>query len=208
MASKLSNPTYIKLHKQRTGISAMKKINFCKKLGLFAISGLIVLTSGGFATDKPFGSQTDIEFANKLWKLMEDQKLVGDSSIKVRPFKGNEPHGTIQEVLATEAIINGHTGRLLVKRNHGGKKDLSVKEVYDEPTKYLAAITVMYKREKGYDSDNQDWFWAKYKTNGELDKNPKGMSLAGRVAKGTPPQACIACHKALGGKDMETLTSK
>ena len=50
----------------------------------------------------------------------------------------------------------------------------------------------MYKR-PGYDPENQDWFWVKYLPDGALDKNPAGMSLAGRVAKGAD-QGCIACH--------------
>ena len=59
----------------------------------------------------------------------------------------------------------------------------------------------MFRREKGYDADNKDWFWAKYKPDGSLDTNPKGMQLAGRVAKGAA-QGCIACHKAAPGGDL------
>lgn len=178
--------------------------------------GLLVGLSAGaafFAADMtsaqspPFGGDADTAYAKKLWQVMSDAKLVGENSVKVRPFEGNEPHGTIQEVVATTATIDGHSGRLLVKRNHGGKDGLTVEEVYDNPTKYLAAITVMFKREAGYDADNKDWFWAKYKPGGELDKNPKGMLLAGRVAKGAD-KGCIACHTAAGGADLETLTSK
>lgn len=159
------------------------------------------------AADAPFGGDADVEYAKNLWKVMEEQKLVGKDSIKVQPFEGNQPHGAIQEVLSTEATVDGHSGQLIVKRNHGGKDGLTVKEVFDEPDKYLAAVTIMFKRETGYDADNQDWFWAKYNAEGELDKNPKGMLLAGRVAKGGN-QGCIACHTALGGKDMITLTSE
>ncbi len=35
-------------------------------------------------------------------------------------------------------------------------------------------------------------------------KNPKGMLLAGRVAKGMK-KGCIACHTVLGGADLEVL---
>ena len=58
----------------------------------------------------------------------------------------------------------------------------------------------MFQREDGYDSDNQNWFWAKFTPDGGLDKNPKGMMLAGRVAKGKP-KGCIACHTAAPGGD-------
>jgi hypothetical protein len=63
--------------------------------------------------------------------------------------------------------------------------------VANHPNQYLGAITVMYQRKEGYDPENNNWFWAKYKPDGSLDKNPKGMALAGRVAKGMP-QGCIA----------------
>ena len=40
-----------------------------------------------------------------------------------------------------------------------------------------------------------------YRADGTLDKNPKGMQLAGRVAKGAA-KGCIACHTAAPGGDM------
>ena len=62
-----------------------------------------------------------------------------------------------------------------------------------DPAKHLGAITVMFRREAGYDDDNADWFWAKFLPDGSLDKNAMGGSLAGRVAKGMDT-GCIACH--------------
>ncbi len=62
-----------------------------------------------------------------------------------------------------------------------------------DPGKHLGAITVMFRREAGYDEDNQNWFWVKYLPDGSLDKNAKGMALAGMVAKGADV-GCIACH--------------
>ena len=70
-----------------------------------------------------------------------------------------------------------------------------------------AAITIMFMREDGYDADNRNWFWAKYLPNGDLDKNPKEVPLAGRVAKGAD-EGCIAYHAAAGGEDLEVLTSQ
>jgi len=81
---------------------------------------------------------------------------------------------------------------VIVKDNFGGK-GATLKTVSKSPEKYLAAITVMIQREAGYDPDNNNWFWVKYKANGEVDKNPKGIALAGRVAKGMDT-GCIACH--------------
>lgn len=60
----------------------------------------------------------------------------------------------------------------------------------------------MFKREKNYDAENLDWFWVKYNPQGKLFKNPKGIPLAGRVAKGVNTAGCIACHEGAPGKDM------
>lgn len=188
----------------------MNKICKIKTASAFAAAGALALAvaiGAARAQDKPFGGEADVAYAAKLWQQMEEARLVGDNAVRVRPFDGNEPHGTIQEALATTAVVNGHSGRLLVKRNHGGKEGLTVAEVYDNPTEYLAAITIMFKREAGYDEDNQNWFWAKYLPDGSLDKNPAGAQLAGRVAKGADA-GCIACHTASGGADLEVLTTK
>ena len=72
-----------------------------------------------------------------------------------------------------------------------------------DPAKHLGAITVMFRREAGYDDDNQDWFWAKFLPDGSLDKNAMGGALAGRVAKGADA-GCIACHS---GVDDYVFTS-
>ncbi|MCK4707484.1 MAG: hypothetical protein KAU21_02620 [Gammaproteobacteria bacterium] len=69
--------------------------------------------------------------------------------------------------------------------------------VANDPAKYLKAVTVMLK----YDAYNNDWFWVKYKADSSLHTNPKGMKLAGRVAKGMP-MGGIACHKAASSGDM------
>ncbi len=87
-----------------------------------------------------------------------------------------------------------------MKRNYGGK-NVTVEKVADNPDKYLKAVTIMFRREKGYDSPNKDWFWVKYAPNGNILKNPKGMSLAGRVVKGMK-KGCIACHRAAPGGDF------
>ncbi|MEX0957564.1 MAG: cytochrome P460 family protein [Rhizobiaceae bacterium] len=174
-------------------------------LSKVAVASAAVIIAGNIslAQDAPFGDPDSISYAETLWDVMEEARLVGDDTIKVRPFEGSEPHGTVQEVLATTATVDGHSGRLVVKRNHASD---SIDAVYDDPTGNLAAITIMFKREEGYDPENQNWFWAKYLPDGSLDTNPNGMQLAGRVAKGAD-QGCIACHSAAGGDDLEVLTS-
>lgn len=158
------------------------------------------------ATAQDFGGKDDIAFAQDLWATLMTARLVGPDRINVQPFEGNEPHGAIQQVYATKVAVGGRTARVLVKANHGGP-GVDVQKVYDSPNQHLGAYTVMFKREDGYDSDNQNWFWAKYTPTGELDKNPKGAAIAGRFMKGKD-KGCIACHNAAGGDDLETMTSK
>jgi len=157
-------------------------------------------------TNPYFGGSDDVAFAKALWVSMKKNNLVGKDAINVFPFNGNQPHGAIQQVLDSDIRVNGKTSRVIVKRNHGGK-NINVKTVYSDPTTHLKAVTVMYKRESGYDSDNLDWFWAKYTPTGDIAKNPKGALLAGRIGK-NGSKGCIACHKVLGGTDLETLTEK
>lgn len=143
----------------------------------------------------PFGGEKDTGYAAALWAVMVDANMAGDGAIRSFPYEGVEPHGFVLETFYTKATINGHTGDLVIKRNYG-PEGVSVEEVQEDAAKHLAAITVMFKREDGYDAENKNWFWAKYLPDGSLDKNPKGMELAGRIAKGNEEAGCIACHSA------------
>ena len=158
---------------------------------------------GGMKMKPPMGSAQDVTDANNVWKALESANLVGRNAKKVRPYKGQHPHGAVLETLHKTITVNGHTGLAIIKRNYGGK-GVSNARVAKNRAKYLKAITVMFKRENGYDSDNKNWFWAKYKGNGQLHvkkmKNGMKINLAGRVAKGMP-SGCISCHRAAGGGD-------
>lgn len=151
------------------------------------------------AQDAPFGTDTEVEYAKLLWDLMKAEKLAGEGAIRSVPYEGGPPHGMMLETFYTTATVNGHTGQLVVKRNYG-PEGVMADDVLMDPATHLAAVTVMFKREDGYDEDNQNWFWAKYLPDGSLDKNPKGMQLAGRVAKGAEV-GCIACHSGADGDD-------
>jgi len=186
-------------------ITNKQELKHMKKVITSLILGAILSTSltgvsQANATD-PFGGDADVTFAKKLWATLKAQKLVGPDRINVQPFKGNEPHGAIQQVLGTTITIDGRTAKAIVKANHGGK-DISVGSVYSHPNKNLGAYTVMFKREEGYDTKNQNWFWAKYTPTGELAKTPKKANIAGRFP------GCIGCHTGAGGSDMETLTQE
>jgi hypothetical protein len=83
-------------------------------------------------------------------------------------------------------------------------KGASIDTMYANHNEYPGAFTVMFKEPAGYDSENKNWFWAKYTANGEIMKNPKGTLLAGRAAKGTDAGR-IACHTVMCVADLEVL---
>ncbi|MBQ0757838.1 MAG: cytochrome P460 family protein [Amphritea sp.] len=172
-------------------------MNIGKTVIVLAVASLLWGSSA--VAEEPFGDKDSVSYANDLWSFMVEHKLAGKDAIMTRPYTGAPPHGMILELIEQKATLMGVSGELVVKRNYGGD-GLTIDDVINNPDKYLQAVTVMFQREDGYDSDNKNWFYAKYTPDGSLMKNPKGMPLAGRVAKGMPT-GCIACHKAAGGGD-------
>lgn len=130
----------------------------------------------------PFGTPDDVKYAAALWKQLTDERLVGKNAITSTPYTGMRPHGAILDTMDSQITVKVHTGDVIVKKNYGGE-GVTKEAVANDPDKWLKAVTVMYRREKGFDSNNKDWFWVKYAPDGTVMKNPKGMSLAGRVAK-------------------------
>ncbi len=147
----------------------------------------------------PAGTEADQAYADALWSTMIDRDLIGDGAPMIFPYDGIEPHGFQLTTLYTTAEIEGHEGALVIKNNYG-PADVSADEVIADPDGHLAAITVMFQREAGYDDETGNWFYAKYLPDGTLDVNPAGMALAGLVGKNADA-GCIACHQAAGGDD-------
>ena len=153
-----------------------------------------------------FGGDTDVAFAELLWREMAAARLVGPNAVNSRPYEGAEPHGAILVILQGELTVDEHTGAVIVKNNYMGES-VSVSSVSDNPGLNLAAVTVMFRRAEGYDNENLDWFWAKYSADGSIQTNPKGVRLAGRIGK-NPQDACIACHKFAPGDDYVFLNDQ
>jgi hypothetical protein len=148
------------------------------------------------------GKAVDNAYAAKVWQYMLKNKLVGDGRIRSYPFVGSRPHGSIQEVISTEAEIGGQKGKLIVKHNYGAKEKLTPHKVYsDDQADNYVALTIMFQREKGYDTNNSDWFWAEYNPDGSIIKY-QGVDLSGRS------EMCLGCHTPLGGKDREVLNGR
>ncbi len=95
---------------------------------------------------------------------------------KKRYYKGAHPHGALLTTRVTR------DAKKVIKKKKGifDNGAIIVKENY-MPDKTLAAITVMYKV-PGYNPEAGDWFWAKYKPDGTVEK-------AGKV------KGCIDCHR-------------
>jgi hypothetical protein len=146
----------------------------------------------------PFGGLADVSYAHNLWNELQSR---GFNTTDSKLYTGGPPHGKVREVL--EGKINGNL--VVVKRNYRGKS-ITVAKVSADRAKYLKSITVMAKR-PGYDPADKDWFWVKYAPNGTIMKNPKGMKLAGKVAKGMA-KGCISCHAGASGNDFLFIQDK
>jgi hypothetical protein len=154
--------------------------------------GLLLLACSSAAA--PFGTDDDRAYAAKLWQRMVEHYLVGEQAFYSTPYRGAFPHGDYLDTIDAHLLVGERRGRLLVQRNYVAE-GLGKAMVANDPPRYLAAITVMYQREAGYDKAHGDWFWVKYAPGGEGVKADNGMSLAGRVARGSW-EGCIACHAA------------
>ncbi len=145
------------------------------------------------SSGEPFGGPEDVKFSEQLWKAMTDARLVGNRSITAMPYTGSV-HKTILITLDSTVHIGGRTGLVIVKKMYQGP-DISIDKVINDPTKNLKIVAVMFKREKGYDPDNKDWFYTKFDPDGTPQKNKKGKLITGRAGK------CIGCHQSAPGDD-------
>ncbi len=148
----------------------------------------------------PFGGPDDTAFAKSLWQQLVAARFVGPGAIRTYPYEGGHPHGDYLEFIGSKVSVKGREGTVLIKKNYYGD-NIDDEDVLAHPEKYLQSITVMFRREAGYDPEDKNWFWVKYAPDGKILTNPKGMKLAGRVAKGKP-KGCIACHSQAEGGDF------
>jgi len=179
---------------------------------IFRVSVLIflsifIISCHTSIAEKNRSNKSEVTFSKQLWKSMEEKNLVGDQAIPLKPFFGGaKPHGMVLEIYSNMLKVGDHAGFLVLKRNYDGV-GVSVKNVRNDRKKYLSSITIMYQREPGYDEDNLNLFWAKYKPDGRLfSKEVMGnkMLLAGRLIKGKTSdtnKGCLYCHASAGGGD-------
>ena len=142
---------------------------------------------------EPFGGPEDVKFSQDLWKALVGARLVGGQAVTSMPYKGSI-HKTILITMDGTVQVGDHTGMVIVKRMYQGP-DISVDKVINDPTRNLKIVAVMFKRVKGYDPSNKDWFYGKLNPDGTAQKNKKGKLMIGRAGK------CISCHKSAPGDD-------
>jgi len=150
-----------------------------------------------------YGTANDIAYAKRLWVRLRRARLVGDHRMSARPTKGDQPHGSIQQIIAGTISVKKRRARVVVKANHRGK-GVSREGVFENPKQFLTGYAVMAKRERGYHPAHGDWYWVVYNPDGSL-RQFNGKAIAGRVDTGAD-NGCIGCHKKYGGKDYEMLT--
>ena len=125
------------------------------------------------------GNQTVLDGAS-VYKLITEKDPYTKWPLwpgKGKLYKGQHPHGAFLTTYVSKKAVK----TIEKKRGSFPNGTIIVKENY-KPDKKLAAVTVMY-RVKGYNTDAGDWFWAKYKADGTIEK-------AGQV------KGCINCHSA------------
>ena len=146
----------------------------------------IILSATLIALSNLTFAQTDKQIADELFTQLKQQSfMVAPQNL----YLGGPPHGPVRAVV--EGKINNQ--RTIVKFNYGGKA-ITPEKVTANPKKWLKAITVMHKI-PGYDEKHADWFWAKYKPNGELFIKNNQV----RVGR---DKGCIACHQSASGNDL------
>ncbi|MBN2565567.1 MAG: cytochrome P460 family protein [Candidatus Eisenbacteria bacterium] len=176
----------------------MNRSRLCSRatLSVLMITALVLAPSLVVAQEAQFGAPADVDFAHALWEAMSGYQ---DWLLKSDIYPGVSPHGLFLRMYYNVVNIGGAAYHVVIKDNFGGK-DLTLEAVKENPNDHLKAVTVMVQREAGYDSDNNDWYWVKFGTDGTIDRNEGGTPLAGRVAKGSRA-GCIACHVNAAGGD-------
>ena len=109
----------------------------------------------------------------KKWKMWPGKKAL---------YMGREPHGSLLTTYVNEPAY------MAIEKKHGMLPEGSIvaKENYSADKKYMA-LTVLYKV-KGYYSQGNDWFWAKYTPDGKIEAEGK-------------PDMCIQCHSSQKSND-------
>jgi len=170
-------------------------------LSVFVAVSASMLSEGRSATAQSSrvvrGGQQSFE--SKFWTYLQTVQYrnwapAAGQGLDVYP--GQAPHGAFLKM-----YLNRIAAADPKKLPHGS---IIVKENFGKDKKTLMAITVMY-RVKGYDPDNNDWYWVKYNADGTVARTPadKGSKpIAGRF------KSCIDCHASAADGDYYYANDK
>jgi len=151
---------------------------------ILAFAGLSLADHVG-DTDSPEPGEGLLANGPNLWKYITVEKPYTKWSLwpgTEKLYEGTQPHGAF----LTTYVTKGARQAIEKKKGKFSQSAIIVKENY-MPDKTLAAVTVMYKA-IGYNPEAGDWFWAKYKPDGSVEKE-------GKVG------GCIKCHSAKADND-------
>ena len=150
------------------------------------------------ATTVLAGADDDGLFARQLWTALARARLVGDGAIAAVPYAAaGDAHGAQLVTLERFITVNARDGFTIVKRTYGGE-GANRQTILADPASALTAVSVMHKRDSGYDRGHENWFWAMYAPDGTVATRD-GAEMAGRVPM------CIECHEDAPGGDMVFL---
>ena len=152
---------------------------FCTVV-LLVVLGLFGMACGASNPELPDTT------GSAVWNFLQEVNYQEEWELwpgKGEKYQGGEPHGALFTTYLNSVALDALTGKagsmpngaIIVKENY------TAEGVFD-------LVTVMYKV-GGYNPDNNDWFWAKVKANGEVD-------AAGQL------QGCQACHGARRDNDF------
>lgn len=142
---------------------------------LAIVVSLLTLAAVAQQTDLPEPTAEDV------WGYLERvqyQKNWDYWPGKQELYQGQDPHGVRLTTYVNPAALDA-LGRKAEQMPTGA---IIVKENYSPDAK-LAAVTVMYKAQEGYNPEHNDWFWLKRQPDGTVD-------AAGKV------DGCQSCHQA------------
>ena len=128
-----------------------------RRLTTVAAFALIVAatTFKAYSEDQWYGGADDVAFAKELWKALEEANLVGKNAKHHTPYFGRHPHGSILESSSDTITVRGVSSTVVTKSSYRGI-DMSIEAVIKDRAAFLEDFTVMFKREDGYDTENQN----------------------------------------------------
>ncbi len=143
-----------------------------------------LLISDSISADEPLDKEGKMN-AQALWRYMTVENPYQNNPTwpgKEGFYESTMPPGNILKLFVNDIALD----TIVNKKGTFPEGALLIKENYTDDKK-LFLITVMYKA-KGFNPAGHDWYWVKYKPDGEA-------RLEGKV------DACIDCHVGVANND-------